>query len=146
MAEEQDDTGTWLSPRQAAQALGVSERTLRRHVRSNRYATRQEGRRLLIRVPSESQALAPADVPASADALVLAQILTRLAQVERVVANQAEHNHRLERLEWLVQRLLNRVEALQRPRKLSPSTPPQPEPDEGSTDKLRGNQSTRPTW
>jgi len=135
VAKEQDNTGTWLTPKQATQALGISERTLRRHVREGRYPVRREGRHILIYVLGRWGV--PAEPPT--DALVLALL-------ERVVADHAEHSQRLQRLDWLLRRMLHPLQPLQRPRSLPTGAPAQPEPEQGSTGKLRVYRSTRPTW
>lgn len=73
-----DTTGTWLSPPAAASRLGVSERTLWRHVNAGRYHKRVVAGRAEILVPEGADSLpdnsATAIAPVTPDAALLAVV------------------------------------------------------------------------
>ncbi len=133
----------WLSPAEAAATLGVTDRTMRRYVANGHYPVRHEGRRAYVLVP----------VPAVEPPAASAGLELRLAAE---AAAQADARRRLERLEWVAQRLINRVEAVQRGRPVSGiGTPPQPAPDQphaarreprGGRPDPRDTQSSVPAW
>lgn len=128
----------WLAAGLAAEALGVSERTLRRYVALGRYRARRDGGRAFVLVPAAGNPAAPAASIAALPAAALASALLaleglgrRVAALEARVDALADAGRRLERLEWVAQRLIHRVEALQRGRASGGAgAPPQPEPDE----------------
>jgi hypothetical protein len=124
--------GDWLALADAARVLGVSERTLRRHMRADRYRVRHDGNRIYLLVSADEAKGAglsldgdfsgdrPSPV-AAPDALVvrvdrleagLGHLVQRLESLER--ERVTEQGRRIERLDWLTDRLLNRTESLRR--------------------------------
>lgn len=114
----------WLPAGEAAQALGVGERTIRRRVVDGGVRSRRVRGRAFVLVPVADDWRAE---PAKGDRAALlrrlealeqtaASLGARLESLEAARAGPGEHGRRLERLEWLVERLLRRVEALQRVR------------------------------
>jgi hypothetical protein len=164
--ENNDTTGDWLALADAARVLEVSERTLRRYVRADRYRVRHDGNRVYLLVPADEAKGAalssdgdffgdhpsPVSLP---DALVvrvdrfeadLGRLVQRLETLER--ERLAEQGRRLERLDWLTERLLNRTEALRRAlltlerrsASVRPDSPPRKGPigEIGPSDRLNG--------
>ncbi len=54
-SEGSNAAGQWLAPAEAVKALAVSERTLRRHVRSGRYQVHHSGRRVRVFIPDSDR-------------------------------------------------------------------------------------------
>jgi hypothetical protein len=131
--EVDGQAGDWLSLTDAARVLGISERTLRRHVRADRYSVRHDGNRIHLFVPLQEAAdgkpsldgVSGVDASLSVGTDELAGNLDRLEsrvagfgrRLESLEGGRErldEQGRRLERLEWLTQRLLNRTESLRR--------------------------------
>jgi hypothetical protein len=130
--ENDGPAGEWLALADAARALGVSERTLRRHVRADRYRVRQDGNRIYLLVPADEAKGAdlsldgdfsedhpsPVAVPGALVVRVdrleagLGRLVQRLEFLER--ERLTEQGRRIERLDWLTERLINRTETLRR--------------------------------
>ena len=80
--------GQWVPATQAAQALGLSDRTLRRHIAAGRYQVRYRGRNTLVLLPHRTDvpdgtADASAARPAAKSAIADASGVTELGAVAR---------------------------------------------------------------
>jgi hypothetical protein len=94
-----DVTGEWLSPASAASRLGISERTLWRHVNAGRYHKRIESGRAEVLVPIGSATGAPDNsamppMPAVPDA-DRQMSLALLGELRRRLDEEADRQRRL---------------------------------------------------
>lgn len=91
--------GSWLPFAICARRLGVSERTLRRHITEGRYRVRHDGRRVAVFVPADLLAAHAAD-PAHAGETALVHAIEALStalEAERARSDRLEE--RLRQLE-----------------------------------------------
>lgn len=105
---EQEQAGAWLPVMEAARRLGVSERTLRRHIRQSRYQIQREGRRVRVFLPgmaAHGSASPAQDAPGLASVLQTAlETLASALEAERARTNRLEARLRaLEDERWALE-------------------------------------------